>query len=193
MVGRDSYVPHRRALYALLWMISVAELGITGFRINFTRKNLHFHDPIVAELLVVSILTIIWAPLTLLFHRSALNRAGGTSTSRFGGFGFLHGETTGNFVIWIMWFIGAAIATHNWPTRAIAGPGKQGRILIVIVALAWVAFGLLTLAKVGAMMEYSARNALGGSAGYSNGYGREKAAPANAGAGNAGTAPAASV
>ncbi|EJD06316.1 uncharacterized protein FOMMEDRAFT_165160 [Fomitiporia mediterranea MF3/22] len=187
MVGRHSYVPHRRALYALLWMISVAELGFTAYRIHYTRKNFGTHESIIVELLVVSILTIIWAPLTLIFHRSAPNSTGSTSTSRSGGLGFLHGETTGNFIIWVLWLVGAAIATHNWPTRAIAGPGKQGRILITIVALAWVAFSLLTLAKIGAMMEYSARNAIGGGAGFSNGYGREKAGPGNVGA-NAGRA-----
>ena len=188
MFRRYSYVPHRRLLYGLLWAIAVAELGLTGARIQFTRTNLGTHgmsyipislrspltnsphpilDPIVAELLVVSILTILWVPVTLLFHRTAPGVGGSGTTGRrgFGGgglYGGLHHESSGNFVLWVMWLVGAAIAAHTWPTRAIAGPGKEGRILITIVALAFVEFGLMTLAKVAALMEYAALGARGG-------------------------------
>ncbi|KAL5525441.1 hypothetical protein ACEPAF_9311 [Sanghuangporus sanghuang] len=169
-MARDSYVPHRRLLYALLWMIAVVELGLTAFRIHHTRSLFGFYDRVIAELLVVSILTILWAPLTLLLHRSALGSAGATGTQRRG-FGFLHGETSGNLILWIMWLVGAAIATNHWPTRALAGPGKQGRILTTIIALAWVEFALLTLAKMFAAMEYAALNSAGGAG---SGYARDK-------------------
>ena len=61
-----------------------------------------------------------------------------------------------------MWLVGAAIAAHNWPNRLFAGPGNEGRILITIVALAFVEFGLMTLAKTAALMEYAALGASGG-------------------------------
>ncbi|KAK7045196.1 hypothetical protein R3P38DRAFT_2882989 [Favolaschia claudopus] len=165
MFHNYSYVPHRRALYLLIWALSVAELGLTATRIHFTRKNFSTHESIVAELLVTSILTILWVPLTLIFHRSApgldtRNTAPGTANtphSRFPGrFGGLHHESSGNIVLWIMWLVGAAIAAHTWPTHAAAGFTHQGRILLAIVGVAFTVFGLLTLAKVLALMEYSA-------------------------------------
>lgn len=126
-------------------------------------------DKIVVELLVTSILTILWVPLTLLFHRTARgvnnnhnNTAGTTTHSRIGSrghYGGLHHESSGNFVLWVMWLVGAAIAVHQFPNRLAAGPGKEGRILITIIALAFVEFGLMTLAKVLALMEYAALGA----------------------------------
>lgn len=99
-----SYVPHRWALYSLLWAASVVELALTAFRIRHTNSLFGTHDPIVAELLVTSILTILWVPVTLLFHRSAGAGTGTALSPR-------HGETGGNLVLWIMWLVGAAIAT----------------------------------------------------------------------------------
>ena len=61
-----------------------------------------------------------------------------------------------------MWLVGAAIATNRWPTRTLAGPGKQGAILTTVIALAWVEFGLLSLAKMFAAMEYAAISTAGG-------------------------------
>ena len=40
MFRRYDYTPHRRILYALMWAIAVAELGLTGARIHFTTKHL---------------------------------------------------------------------------------------------------------------------------------------------------------
>lgn len=43
MVHRESYVPHRRLLYGLLWLTAVAELGLTAFRIHSTRRAFGTH------------------------------------------------------------------------------------------------------------------------------------------------------
>lgn len=103
-----SYVPHRWALYSLLWLAAVAELALTAIRLRHTHSFFHTHEAIVAELLVASILTILWVPMTLLFHRSAgsgADNGGGTALSP------RHGETGGNLVLWILWLVGAAIVT----------------------------------------------------------------------------------
>ncbi|KAF8215424.1 hypothetical protein K438DRAFT_1660174 [Mycena galopus ATCC 62051] len=164
MFNRYSYVPHRRLLYFLIWAVAAAELGLTAERIHFTRSNFGSYDPIVAELLVTSIFTLFWVPLTLIFHRRAPGLADRNGPavanghnvrggSRFGG---LHHESSGNIVLWVMWLVGAAIAAHHWPNRSAAGFGRPGSIILAIVALAFVEFGLLTLVKVLALMEYSA-------------------------------------
>ncbi|KAF8218048.1 hypothetical protein K438DRAFT_1747286 [Mycena galopus ATCC 62051] len=156
MFNRYSYVPHRRIFYTLIWALAAAALGLTAARIHFTRSNFRTHEAIVAEILVTSILTLLWVPVTLIFHRRApddLNARGGLGGGRFGG---LHHESSGNIVLWLMWLVGAAIAAHHWPTRTFVGFGRQGDMLLAIVALAFVEFGLLTMVKVLALMEYSA-------------------------------------
>ncbi|KAL5525440.1 hypothetical protein ACEPAF_9310 [Sanghuangporus sanghuang] len=182
IMARNSYVPHRVVLYGLLWTMAVVELGLTAYRINYTNDNFDTYDPIIVQLLVTSILTITWIPLILLSLRGIL----GPSRKRLG---FLHGESARNLILWIMWLVGGAIATHKWPKRSLAGPGKQGRILTTIIAFAWIEFGLFTLVKVFAAMEYAAKNASGGGAGgLGPTHAREK--PANSAAG---TAPAENV
>lgn len=104
-----SYVPHRWAIYSLLWAASVIELALTAFRIRHTNSVNGTFDPIVVELLVTSILTILWVPVTLLFHRSMDGGAVGTGAGRVSS--PRHGETGGNLILWIMWLVGAAIVT----------------------------------------------------------------------------------
>jgi len=164
-----SYVPHRWAIYSLLWIVSVAELVVTAFRIHHTRALTGTHEAIVAELLVTAILTIIWVPLTLLFHRSA-NAADTSGRGTGSSLSPRHGETGGNLLLWIMWLVGAAFATHRWPTRGFAALSGERDIVISLVALAWVAFSLLTIAKIFGLMEYAAiRAANAGSYGNSTG------------------------
>ena len=129
-------------------------------------------------MLVTSILTIIWVPVTFIFHRG-LFRSESTSNKRLG---FLHGETARSLILWIMWLVGGAIATNKWPNRAYAGPGKQGSILLTIIAFAWMIFGFLTIAKVFSAMEYAAIRALKGADGLGPTHAREK--PANGTAAN---------
>ncbi|KAF7377961.1 hypothetical protein MSAN_00220000 [Mycena sanguinolenta] len=156
MFHHYSYVPHRRLFYGLIWALAVVELGLTATHIQFTRSHFGTHEAIVAELLVTSILTLLWVPVTLIFHRRAPDLDGNLNTRGHGRFGGLHHESSGNIVLWIMWLVGAAIAAHRWPTRLFTGFGRQGDILLALVAIAFVEFGLMTLVKVLALMEYSA-------------------------------------
>ncbi|KAJ7641929.1 hypothetical protein FB45DRAFT_1054310 [Roridomyces roridus] len=145
---RASYPAHRRILYALAWAVAAIELGLTAERIHETR----FHYPIIAELLATACLTLIWAPLALVFHR----RSAGSPVSG------LRSESFGNFVLWCMWFVGSAIATHRWPNRDIVGAGHRGHVLLAAVAFSLASFGIFTLIATSILMEYAAINAASG-------------------------------
>ncbi|KAJ7641926.1 hypothetical protein FB45DRAFT_1126102 [Roridomyces roridus] len=139
---RASYPAHRRILYALAWCVAAVELGLTSDHIHKTR----LHYPIVAELLTTACLTIIWAPLAIVFHRRS-------SSSRVGG---LHFESIGTFVLWCMWLVGGGIATHRWPNRAVLGPGHNAHIVLAAVAFGLTSLGIFTLVAISILMEYSA-------------------------------------
>lgn len=137
------FVKHRLGFYALLWSASVIELALTGWRIHHTKTVSHFYDPIVAELLVTAALTILWIPVAGVVNaRKSKELAPGSSYS------LLNIEAVGNFVLWVMWLVGGAIVTHKFPTKAVAGTGSAGHILITLVAFSWISFGLLTFASV---------------------------------------------
>ncbi|KAI5115826.1 hypothetical protein M0805_001986 [Coniferiporia weirii] len=179
----DSYVPHRGLLYTLLWLSALVELGLTGYRLHHTDSFGGFYNPIIVELLVTSVLTLLWIPLTMLFHRAAgtLGSGGNAATTGRSRHGSLFGENGGNFVLWVMWLVGAAITTHHWPNRTLAGSGRQGTVLLTIVAFSWIPFALLTLAMMFISMEHAAVRALNtGGAGTGAGVGASTGAGAGA-------------
>jgi len=148
-------------------MVSLALLGLTAYRVHHTKKLAGFYDPIVVELMVTAVLTMLWVPFAIL---GLLRRAVSSMTT-----GALHTEALGLFVLWVMWLVGSAIATNKWPSKAFCGFGKQCNVLIAIVALGWVAFGLLTLIVIAALMHYAAAHA-GGTFGRGVGAGHNGAA-----------------
>ncbi|KAH8110948.1 hypothetical protein DFH11DRAFT_1513714 [Phellopilus nigrolimitatus] len=149
------YVFHRSALYSLLYAASVVELGLTGFRIHHTKSTAGFYDPIVVELLVTSALTLLWIPVTVFAHLR------GSRNAESSGFAPLHGESGGNFVLWVLWLVGGAIITHKFPNATLAGGGKEGHILLTIVAFAWIAFSALSLGKIFVLLQYATLKAEG--------------------------------
>ena len=114
-------------------------------------------------------MTILWIPVAAAVNaRKSKDIVPGTSYT------LLNVEGVGNFVLWVMWLVGAAIATvsgfnlylinhiciclltrclfislqHKWPTKVLAVAGRSGHILISLVAFSWISFGVLTLASV---------------------------------------------
>jgi len=161
-----SYWALRAPVYILLWITSLIVLALTGYRVHHTKIFHPFHgghgfyDKIIVELLVTSALTLLWVPIGFHFlsrHRGTVANDAATSSRR----PTLSGETSFLTVLWVMWLVGAAIATNNWPLLAIAGHNKQGHVLIAIIALSWLAFTLVTLLKVLMLMHYAAANAMG--------------------------------
>lgn len=86
--SNHSYTGRRLILYALLWITAAVELGLTAWRIHFTRSNFGvygkrdgvsscgdqvaiaddpFSERIIAELLFASILTVIWVPIACVY------------------------------------------------------------------------------------------------------------------------------
>ncbi|ETW79581.1 hypothetical protein HETIRDRAFT_435012 [Heterobasidion irregulare TC 32-1] len=129
--------PLRIFLYCALWVFSVVLLGLTAARIHYTthlapRDPLNhgrsFYDPIVAELLVTTILTILWAP------HIALSIAKGRQEGILNTFA---GELLGNAILFLLWIVGAAISTSFWGDLGWCQQYQPCRILSALVAFAW--------------------------------------------------------
>jgi len=174
-----SYAGARPFLYAFLWIVSVVLLGLTAYRIHST-KRVGFYDPIIAELLVVSILTILWTPFAIFtlvrgsygaHHAGTTNAAAAgtttTTTTNTRRPGYLP-ETIGLAILWVMWLVGAVVTTNTWPAKKFCGPGKQCSILAAILAFAWIGWGLLTLLGVSLLAHHAAGTGYG--AGTGTGY-----------------------
>ncbi|KAF9039829.1 hypothetical protein BJ165DRAFT_1494304 [Panaeolus papilionaceus] len=147
----------RLFLYACLFVTSVVLLGLTGYRIHYT-KNLdggdiltnqsHFYDPIIAELVSTSSLAIL---ASLWFMTAIAARIGR------GPLGTYMSELLSLFIIWVMFLVGAAITTHKWNNlKWCRGGFKTCRILETIKAFSWICWGFTTfllLASIANMMR----------------------------------------
>ncbi|TDL19858.1 hypothetical protein BD410DRAFT_841811 [Rickenella mellea] len=178
------YSTLRTPLYGFLWVTSLVLLGLTAYRIHFTRSSLHYYDKIIAALLATAIFTMLWVPVAMsMVIRTNRNR------SR------LRHEMGPLFVLWVMWLVESAIATNKWPARRFicgAFTNKQCNILTAIIALSWIAFSLTSLIMVLALMHGAANDTTGAPA--AGGYGRHgenKAALGTTAAAGAGTGYAA--
>ncbi|KIM37777.1 hypothetical protein M413DRAFT_448290 [Hebeloma cylindrosporum] len=128
----------RAFLYVVLFIFSVILLGLSGYRVHYT-KGLHngdilttstnFYDPTVVELIVTSSLAIIFS---LWFFMAILARVGR------GPFGTYASEFICIFIIWVMFLVGAAVFTHKYHNlKWCRGGHKVCRILETIKAFAW--------------------------------------------------------
>jgi len=134
----------RIALYFALAVFSIVLLGLTAARIHYTthlplgdplNNGSDFYDPIVAELLATSILTILWSFFIIhSIHKRHENRF--VSTFR--------GELIGLFILWVMSLVGAAIATTIWGDLNFCHQFSACRLLTAMVAFAWMCFILMT-------------------------------------------------
>ncbi|THG95929.1 hypothetical protein EW026_g5804 [Hermanssonia centrifuga] len=133
----------RLFLYVILWLFSAVLLGLTAARLHYTThlplgdplNNGHnFYDPIVAELLASSALTLLWAPWVIhVIHR----------TYDYGLVSSFAGEILGLFGLFVMWLVGAAIATSFWGSLEWCHEFQACRLLTALVAFAWMGFILL--------------------------------------------------
>jgi len=134
----------RAFLYVTLWVFSVVLLGLTAARIHYTthlprgdplNQGQPFYDPIVAELLACSVLAMLWAPLVVhMIH--------GRSEYRY--LSKVWHELLGLMVLFILWLVGAAIATSIWPNLpSFCSQFQACRILTAMLAFAWL--GWITL------------------------------------------------
>jgi len=149
--------PVRVALYVLLWVFSAVVLGLTAARLHYTthpglppydplNNGLPFYDPIVAELLASSILTLLWTSwvIHVIFRSFEYGRV--TSFAS---------ELLGLFVLFVLWLVGAAIATTVWGNLKWCWVYEPCRLLTALVAFAWmgwiVLFALLLVSALFAL------------------------------------------
>jgi len=135
----------RLLLYAILWFFSLIVLSLTAARLNYTlhlpkgdplNHGADFYDPVVAELLVCSLLAIGFAPFILgLWNGGIIPSSSEVSTAVI--------EVIALAVLWLLWLIGSGIATNIWPNLSFCYGFEACRILAAMTAFAWL--GWLTI------------------------------------------------
>ncbi|KAK7677841.1 hypothetical protein QCA50_019153 [Cerrena zonata] len=127
----------RIVLYVTLWLFAAVLLGLTAQRIHYTTHvpfgdpvngGESFYDPIIAELLATSAITLIWIP----FVMHVLCGKGD-----YGIFGTFAGELLGLFTLFMLWIVGASISSSFWGDLSWCHQFLPCRVLTVILAFAW--------------------------------------------------------
>jgi len=126
--------------YVTLWVFAACTLGMAAARIHYTlhlpdndplNGGVDFYDPIIAEIIAAASLTLLFAPLLIVrIHRR--HDIGFMST--FGG------ELIGLMVLFILWIVGAAIATQKWGKLGWCHVYGACRLLTAIVAFTWMSW-----------------------------------------------------
>ncbi|KAF4623247.1 hypothetical protein D9613_002330 [Agrocybe pediades] len=121
--------------WILIFMCSVVLLGLTAWRIHYTKTlamgdilttRSHFFDPIIAELLATSILGFLFS---LWFISAIMARVGRGPLGRYSS------ELASLFILFVMFLVGAAITTHKWSNlKFCRGSFKVCRMLETIKA-----------------------------------------------------------
>ncbi|KAG7098177.1 hypothetical protein E1B28_000145 [Marasmius oreades] len=145
MAGID-LISTRAWLYVVLLVFSFILFALCATRISFTNENFGGHDPSVVELLVTTILTMIWCAFMLfLFFRDTVN-----PIVRF----YLH-EIIALLVLWILWLGGAAAASSVFSGVEFCPRFEQCSLLSAILAFAWL--GWITLTAIVAVSAWVSR------------------------------------
>jgi len=152
--------PLRIALYISLIVFSLVLFGLSAARLYYTTHlpfgdplngGADFYDPIVAELLFTTIMTVLWSMFIIhSIHKRAESRL--VSTFR--------GELIGLAILWIFWLVGAAIATSIWGDLSFCNEYRACRILTALVAFSWIGTIVITIILAVNMLFSFANNAL---------------------------------
>ncbi|KAH8832499.1 hypothetical protein DL96DRAFT_1667140 [Flagelloscypha sp. PMI_526] len=140
--------PVRVGLYVALALFSCVVFGLSGARLYYTthlprydplNHGIPFYDPIVAELIVTSFLTLLWC-LSMSCIISKSYEGAPIRTFR--------GEFIGIFILWVMWLVGAAYSTHIWGNLKFCWQFKACKLLTALVAFVWISWITLTFVFV---------------------------------------------
>ncbi|KAF8153748.1 hypothetical protein B0H34DRAFT_661348 [Crassisporium funariophilum] len=136
----------RIALYGALIFFSFILFCLCAARISYTthlprgdplNNGRSFYDPIIAELLVTTLMTIPWSVfIAYSIHKRHENRY----ISKF------RDEVIGLGILWIFWIVGAAVASGIWGNLSFCQQFDACRVLSAIVAFSWLAW--LTLSAL---------------------------------------------
>ncbi|KAI0061352.1 hypothetical protein BV25DRAFT_1826861 [Artomyces pyxidatus] len=127
----------RICLYCVLFAFSLVLFGLTADRLHYTthlssndplNSGKSFYDPIVAELLFSTLLTMFFVPFIV--HAIAKRRDNGLVYTFAAEIGTLS-------VLFIFWLVGAAIASSLWGDLGWCQHFEACRILSALVAFAW--------------------------------------------------------
>jgi len=134
----------RIVCYFGLWIFSACTLGLAAARMHYTlhlssrdplNNGVKFYDPIVAEITAVASLTILLVPILIV---RILRRHHHGFMSTFGG------ELVGLLFLFILWIVGAAIATQKWGSLGWCHVYSACRLLTALVAFTWISW-IMTL------------------------------------------------
>jgi hypothetical protein len=147
----------RMVLYGILALFSFLLFCLCAARLNYTNHlpkgdplngGRSFYDPIVAELLFTTLITMPWcAYIILAIHR---RYESGFFTS------FL-AEIVGLAILWIFWIAGAAGASQIWGNLSWCQEFEACRVLSALMAFAWLGWLTLT-ALLGFSLLFSIAN-----------------------------------
>ncbi|PCH42806.1 hypothetical protein WOLCODRAFT_89997 [Wolfiporia cocos MD-104 SS10] len=135
----------RTALYVTLFIFSAVLIGLTAARLHYTTHlkwwdpldgGVPFYDPIVAELLASACISLLWS----LF---ALHVLFPSSRYEYGVFSSFAAEMVGLFILFLLWLVGAAIASTMWGNLGWCHIYEPCRLLTALVAFAWLGWIML--------------------------------------------------
>ncbi|KAI0365470.1 hypothetical protein BV20DRAFT_1028060 [Pilatotrama ljubarskyi] len=146
----------RVPLYISLWVFAAVLLILTSVRLNYTlhlpkgdplNGGADFLDPIVAHLLVCSLLSLGSIPFVMHWVPPLITSA--ASANLF--------ELAALSVIWLLWLVGCVVSTSIWPNLVFCYQFEPCRILSAMMAFAWLGWivlvGLIVLAVVNAVQK----------------------------------------
>ncbi|RDX48450.1 hypothetical protein OH76DRAFT_1404711 [Lentinus brumalis] len=139
----------RLPLYIILWVFATLLFILTCVRLNYTlhlpsgdtlNKGVDFYDPIVAELLVCSLLSLGLIPFVMGWIPVVLSSAASSNLL----------ELTTLSVLWLLWLVGCCVSTSIWPNLTFCMQYAPCRILTAMMAFAWLGWttlvGLIVIA-----------------------------------------------
>ncbi|TEB18049.1 hypothetical protein FA13DRAFT_1758862 [Coprinellus micaceus] len=140
-------------LHSLLWACAVVLLGLTAYRIHYTKSldngdiltsSSHFYDGVIVEMMVTSCLAILGSMVCI--GLIAGTRKGSRSSMLAEGW---------TWILWVMFLVGAAIITHKWlHLKWCRGSYKVCRILETIKAFSWICFGLTSFLVLLGLIDF---------------------------------------
>ncbi|KAI0820690.1 hypothetical protein BC628DRAFT_1329754 [Trametes gibbosa] len=141
----------RLPLYICLWVFAAILLVLTSVRLNYTlhlpkgdplNGGTNFFDPIVAQLLVCSLLTLGTIPFVMHWVPPIITSA--ASANLF--------ELAALSVLWLLWLVGCVVSTSIWPNLAFCYQFAPCRILSAMMAFAWLGWIVLVMLIVIAVL-----------------------------------------
>ncbi|KAJ3785664.1 hypothetical protein GGU10DRAFT_354165 [Lentinula aff. detonsa] len=126
----------RAGLYAVLLVFAFILFVLCCVRINDTLQA-NFYDPVIAELLFTSIVTMLWCGLMLCIFF--------VETLKFEFIRLYWQELIGLVILWFFWIGGAAAASNIFGDLDLCRQFQACQLLSAVLAFAWLGWIVLTV------------------------------------------------